>query len=115
MLGVTKTFALIGLCAGALAGCADLVNNRPLYGGVPFKAKAKAVDKKADRAVFSVAVSDATRSLEGARLAAHHEGVRYCIENYGTSKIAWQADPLNADDAVPLAGGDAVYGGTCTP
>ena len=115
MLGVTKTFALIGLCAGALAGCADLVNNRPLYGGVPFKAKAKAVDKKADRAVFTVAVSDATRSLEGARLAAHHEGVRYCIENYGTSKIDWPIDLDNPEVPLPRDGDNALLRGTCNP
>ncbi|MEK0163000.1 hypothetical protein VXL85_12455 [Phaeobacter sp. JH60H1] len=113
--GVTKTMAVLAVCGGVLAGCDGIVNNRPTYAGVPFSAKSKAVNKKETLAVFTTTVSKASRSLEGARLAAHHESTRYCIENFGTSRIAWQVNPLDADIAVPLDGDTAVYGGTCTP
>ncbi|AUR03009.1 hypothetical protein PhaeoP72_01021 [Phaeobacter inhibens] len=113
--GVSKAMAILALCGGVLAGCDGIVNDRPTYAGVPFKAKAKAVNKKETLGVFTTAVSKAPRSLEGARLAAHHEGTRYCIENFGSSRIAWQINPLDTDVAVPLDGDTAVYGGTCTP
>ncbi|MFS4582714.1 hypothetical protein [Phaeobacter sp. C3_T13_0] len=113
--GVTKIMTVLALCGGLLAGCEGIVNDRPTYAGVPFKSKSKAVNKKETLAVFTVTVSKAPRSLEGARLAAHHEGTRYCIENFGSSRIDWQVNPLDADIAVPLDNDTAVYGGTCTP
>ncbi|WP_293573180.1 hypothetical protein [Phaeobacter sp.] len=112
---INKTLAALSVGILALAGCGDLTSNRPIYAGVPFKAKAKAVDKKDSLAPFTVTVNDATRSLEGARLAAHHEGTRYCVQAYGSSQITWAVNPLDADAAVPLVGADALYEGVCTP
>lgn len=111
---LTLPLACIGLVA--LAGCESVTgSNRPLYGGVPFKAKAKPVDKKANRALFAVTIKDAMRSEAGAREAADHAGTSYCISNYGSSKITWVADPADLDTPLTLQGGDAQFRGSCTP
>lgn len=99
-----------------LTGCEAVVGNkRPLYDGVPFKTSAKAVDKKVSRALFSVTVKDAGRSITGARQAAAHAGTRYCIENYGTSRIDWAVNPSDENAPLTLSGGDAIFQGTCNP
>ncbi|APG46442.1 hypothetical protein [Phaeobacter porticola] len=113
--GVTKIMTALALGGAILAGCGDIIKDRPTYAGVPFKAKSKAVNKKETLAKFTTTVSKATQSLDGARLAAHHDGTRYCIENFGSSRILWQSDPLDTDVGVPLDGDTAVYAGTCTP
>lgn len=111
-----KGLALAGVALMVLAGCESVTgSNRPLYGGVPFKAKAKPIDKKADRALFAVTIKDAMRSEAGAREAADHAGTSYCISNYGSSKITWVNDPANLDTALRLDGGDAQFQGSCTP
>lgn len=108
--------ALAGVALLVLASCGSVTgSNRPLYGGVPFKAKAKPIDKKADRALFAVTIKDAMRSEVGAREAADHAGTSYCISNYGSSKITWVNDPANLDMALRLDGRDAQFQGSCTP
>lgn len=100
----------------ALASCGTISSGkRDLYDGVPFKAKARAIDKKADRALFSVEIKDAQRSTAGARQAAAHAGTKYCIEYYGTSRIDWVADPADETAPLTLSGGDALFQGTCNP
>jgi len=113
-----KLLPLAGLLAAAvLAACGTSVTNknRTLYDGVPFKAKAKPVDKKADRAVFQIEIKGADRSVKGAREAAAHAGTTYCVVNYGTSKIVWVTDPADAEAQLTLTDGRATFQGTCTP
>lgn len=109
-------FALAAVATLMLAGCESVTgSNRPLYGGVPFKVKAKAVDKKANLALFAVTIKDAMRSEAGAREAADHAGTTYCIANYGSSKITWTVDPADTEVPLTLQDGDATFQGTCTP
>ncbi|KIC20967.1 hypothetical protein [Leisingera sp. ANG-Vp] len=103
------------LAAAALAACGSSTNNRPLYDGVPFKAKAKPVDKKTSRAVFQVEIKGADRSVKGAREAADHAGTTYCVTNYGSSNIAWVIDPADEEAQLTLTDGRATFQGTCTP
>ena len=113
----TKFFALsLTVVASLLSACGS-TNNRPTYDGVQFKTKAKAVDKKVSRADFVVEVQQASLSLEGARLAAHHAGVQYCIREagYGTSKIIWDVNPYDTEAQLNLVGGTAVFNGKCDP
>ncbi|WP_421053482.1 hypothetical protein [Leisingera sp. D0M16] len=104
------TAALVAAC-----GTSTTNRDRELYDGVPYKAKAKPVDKKTDPAVFYVEIKGADRSVKGAREAAAHAGTKYCVVNYGSSKIAWATDP--GDEAAPLTltDGRATFQGTCTP
>lgn len=67
--------------------------DRLLFDGQEFRTRANPVDKKVTLADFTVTVEDVSRSLDGAREAGRYQGTRYCIENYGTSKIAWAVGP----------------------
>jgi len=99
----------------ALAGCDSAKKKRPTYDGVPFKIKTKPVDKKVSRANFIVQVLDASQSLDGARLAAAHAGVSYCLSEagYGTSDITWDVNPRDPEAQLRLVDGTAVFQGTC--
>ncbi|MQY41097.1 hypothetical protein GG681_00435 [Epibacterium sp. SM1969] len=107
--------ATAAICATlVVAGCgAKAKDDRTRYDGIPFRASAKALNKKENLAEFRVAVKDALRSENGARAAAHHEGTAYCIANYGLSDINWRNDPLNLDSALVLDGKDAIFEGVC--
>ncbi|WP_323778723.1 hypothetical protein [Leisingera sp.] len=102
--------ALVSAC-----GSSTTNKNRELYDGVPFKAKAKPVDKKVNRADFSIEIKGADRSVTGARKAAAHAGTTYCVVNYGSSGIDWLVDPSDLDVQLTLTGGQAAFRGTCTP
>ncbi len=113
--GRISSLFLATLAATTLVACDKLnESKRTRFDGVPFVVSAKVVDKKVTRAVFDVTVKEAARSYTGARLAAAHEGTRYCIENYGTSVITWQNDPYDEGADLVIAGGNAVFRGTCS-
>ena len=105
------------LGAVALAGCDKAKNKRPTYAGVPFKITTKPVDKKVSRADFTVKVDEAALSLDGARQAAYHSGVTYCLNDggYGTSRIIWDVDPQDPESQLRLVDGAAVFQGKCDP
>lgn len=97
------------LCTALLGACQN--QKRVTYDGQLFRAKAKKVDKQRDS--FVVRVKDPGKSLLGARQAAHHTGVTYCIRTFGSSDIVWSVDPLDRDIAPSVVDGDLVYSGTC--
>lgn len=98
------------LVAALVAGCTDS-KNRIAYDGQFFRAKVSKVDKQRD--VFVVSVKDPGKSIEGARLAAHHEGTSYCIENYGTSAVIWNVDPLDEEGQLTITDDRLIYQGRC--
>ncbi len=94
---------------GALAACSGGAPKSYPFDGVHFNAKARAVNKKVTRSIFTVQVAQASRSFKGAREAGRYEATRYCIENYGTSDITWEIGPdspglVLADDTLTLKG-----------
>lgn len=120
-MSILKTYRIV-LPAACLAVAAlvsacgtSISSNRVLYDGVGFKAKAKPIDKKTSLAVFSVEIKGADRSEVGARAAALHGATKYCVINYGTSRIAWLVDPADEDTPLTLTDGRARFQGTCTP
>lgn len=115
MIGYVKFLAGVLTAAGLLAGCGGGKDTLPVFDGVQFRSSSSSVDKKISRALFEVEVKEAQASLEGAREAVRFEGTRYCIENYGTSKVDWQTDLDNAQVPLTLVKGTAVVRGTCTP
>ena len=111
---------LLGACAGLLAlpacgrGSASggmFSNNRQAYDGQYFRARLSA-DKEA-RELFSVRVNDAAKSLVGAREAGRHEAVKYCIQQYGQSRINWTTGPDVEDGALVFEDGDLILAGEC--
>jgi hypothetical protein len=96
MMRILRITGLL-LCASIVAGCEDPAS-RILFEGQTFRAKASKVEKQRD--VFEVSVRGVSKSPAGARQAAYHEGVSYCLAAFGSSEIAWVQDPLNTE--VPL-------------
>lgn len=108
------TFALL-LSATALAGCGDGVrqsfrtkDRQIAFEGNYYKAKANKVSRDV-RDHFTVDVARANQGLAGAKQAGAHEAKRYCIEEFGTSKINWIVGPdteslFPVDDKLKLEG-----------
>lgn len=115
MLIKHPVFILAAVCL-ALAACSS-EDSRTRYDGVPFQVKYKAVNKKVSRKDFIVEVRDPQLSETGARAAAHHNGVTYCLTDagYGTSDILWENDPLDEEVALVIEGNSAIFRGKCNP
>lgn len=87
-----------------------LASKRVAFDGVSFLGSARAPDSS-DRHAFVATVGPASRSMAGARAAVHHQGVRYCILNFGVSDIDWQVSP--EAEVLPMEGDRIVLPGRC--
>jgi hypothetical protein len=67
------------------------------------------------RQEFSVSARPVSAGSEGALLAAEHEAKRYCILNYGSSRIAWTVGPDTTGTALPVDGDTLTLSGACDP
>lgn len=106
--------------AGAAAIAAALVLSacqqdeyRQSFDGVYFRTKTKSVND--NRLQFAATVQKAAQSLEGAREAAAYDATKYCIANYGTSRILWAVGPDAPADQLRLVDGDLTLTGECNP
>ncbi|WP_372887850.1 hypothetical protein [Shimia sp.] len=100
----------------AVAGCGSFSltgksRSDTTYEGVRFKSRAHRVED--DRSHFRVEVRRATQSLDGAKASGHHAGTRYCIEQYGSSKIDWISGPYQENESLILDGDTLVMEGIC--
>lgn len=102
--------ALVGALCGALVACTEK-EDRILFEGIYFRAKAGPVDKKTSLQDFEVTVKKANQSLEGAREAGRYEGTRYCVQTFGSSKITWTRGP--DDEGLTLNDDKLILRGTC--
>lgn len=115
----TSSYVTFGLCATlaltAMSGCSRLKKDDGLrFDGERMRISAKRVDKD-DRSFFTVTAGPVSRSLEGAKGAAHYGGTEYCIENFGTSTIKWDFDPLSEEAATQVNRDSLVLKGQCRP
>lgn len=109
-----KSIALIAAAGLALTACTS-ADERVRYDGIPFQVKFKPANKKVSRKDFIVEVKEPQQSVKGARAAAHHGGVTYCLAEagYGTSDIIWENDPLDEEVPLVIDGKSAVFRGKC--
>lgn len=105
----------LALLLVAVAGCSGRNRNDIAFDGVVFRAKTAAIDKKVSRADFQTTIRDAGLSLDGAREAARYEGTKYCVTNYGTSKIDWAVGPDTDPGRLTAVDGDITFQGRCDP
>ena len=91
---------VLSACGGGLGNTFRSKKEKVTFEGYQFKAKSKQVSKE-QRQHFEVVVSRANQSLTGARQAGAHEAVRYCIKEYGTSKMDWVIGP-EAENIIPV-------------
>lgn len=98
--------------ATALTACTPR-DERVLFDGIFFRAKASKVDD--DRSRFAATVFNAVQAIESAREAGRYEGTKYCIANYGTSRIEWALGPDDPEEQLQIQDGDLFLQGQCTP
>ncbi len=96
-----------------LTACAGQRERQVAFDGHVFKAKASAVDKAVSRADFTATVSGVSKSLEGAREAGRYEGTKYCIVNYGSSRINWAVGPDTAPAQLRVVDDSLTFAGRC--
>jgi len=101
------------LAALGLLGCGQGSDEQVLFDGQAFRGSASADSDDPRR--FTAEVSPVSASLEGARAAAEYEGIKYCVRQYGTSRIAWTIGPDAEAAALPLANDRLTLTGACRP
>ncbi len=112
---MNKHISALGLIAALaiVASCGRGSNDQVLFDGHAFRTKAKVVDKKVTLADFTVTVDGASVSLNGAREAGRFEGTKYCIANYGSSKIDWKVGPDTDPKNLRIVDDTLTFAGTC--
>ncbi|MEM1005110.1 MAG: hypothetical protein AAF496_14935 [Pseudomonadota bacterium] len=105
--------ALFALSLVAACGLIRPSEDKILFDGKSFRAKAKSVDKKQDPLNFTVVINNASSSLNGAREAGRYEGTRFCVQNFGSSRIAWTVGPDTEPDQLRISDDKLTLAGTC--
>ncbi|ASM72668.1 MULTISPECIES: hypothetical protein [Roseobacteraceae] len=101
---------LLLVVALAVAACTER-DKGIAFDGHYYRAKTKKVDD--DRAQFQSEIRPVSQSLTGAREAGRHAGTKYCIENFGTSNIAWTRGPDGEDGALSVNNDTLLLQGKC--
>ncbi len=103
---------LLLVTAVAVAGCGPKNEERVLFNGIYYKTKSDTTNKE-DRKQFQSVVRRPEQDIRGALEAGRHEGQRYCLKNFGTSKIEWTRGPDDPGAALYVDGSRLVLTGTC--
>ena len=111
--GLARGAAAAALCLLALAGCNADKDNQTLFDGQQFRTKAKPADRKVTLAAFTVDVKNVSKSLKGARAAGEYAGIRYCVVNYGSSRIDWEVGPETDPETLVIEKDSLTFRGTC--
>ncbi len=106
-----RSLILLTCAALALTAC-NKRKDAVLFEGLYFPAKTQRVSKEA-RDHFTVSVKDANQNLNAAREAGRYEGIKYCINEYGTSKIDWAVGP-ETETIIPVDS-EIQFQGVCNP
>lgn len=110
--GRTALVAAVAAVAMLAASGCSRKSERLLFNGNYYPVKARAADK-ADRTLFTVSVRRADQGLAGAREAGRHGAKEYCLQNFGTSEIAWSVGPDAPDAALTGGGSGVALSGKC--
>ncbi|WP_051927433.1 hypothetical protein [Ruegeria halocynthiae] len=105
--------ALVALSIVAGCGTVTSSSDRVNFDGQSFRAKAKVVDKKVSRTDFTVVVKGVSASLDGAREAGRYEGIKFCIANFGSSRIVWKVGPDTEPKNLRISDDKLTFAGTC--
>jgi len=105
--------ALVVLLIVSACGIVTPSADRVTFDGKAFRAKAKQVDKKASPTEFTVVVNGVSASLDGAREAGRYEGIKFCISNFGSSRINWKVGPDTEPQNLRISDDKLTFAGTC--
>jgi len=116
-LANVSRLVVIGLCAATLvlSACGRREDKLIPFDGFLYRAKAGPVDKKVSRADFTATVWNVSQSLTGARQAGRHEGTKYCIAQYGSSKVRWSVGPDTPVENLRIVDDQLTFSGRCDP
>ena len=78
-----------------------------------FQYNTRVKSERKTREDFIVTARPVSNSLLGAREAARHQAISYCIEQYGSSAIDWVVGPDSPDEELPIDGDTLTLQGTC--
>jgi hypothetical protein len=112
----TKKLAVgVGIAGLLLASACSQVSSsdRVLFDGKSFRAKAKPVNKRVSPTEFTITVSGVSASLDGAREAGRFEGTKYCVQNFGSSRIAWNVGPDTEPQKLRIENDKLTFAGAC--
>ena len=100
------------VCLAVLAGCGKTSNKEKLlFDGYTFKTSIK--DVKEDPQMFDVTVKGANQSRTAAEDAGRYEATRYCVVNYGNSKLEWLVVKETSDGEVKVEQDTLLLRGRC--
>ena len=103
--------AAVAACGAVGGGGVGQRGNTVEIDGVQFRGNADSSRESRQR--FVASVGGASESLEGAVEAARLQGIRHCIEFFGTSDIAWDVGPDTPRDALIVENDTLTFVGTC--
>lgn len=102
--------ALIITCALGLTACGEAwQDNRMPFGGIYWSSSLDVAKETPED--FSIVVKDATQDRDAAKEAGRFEGIKYCVEFFGSSDIDWGQGP---DQRLNIVKGDLYLNGSCT-
>ena len=101
---------IAALSLALLAGCKSR-RDRIAFDGQLFRSNASKVD--GDRQQIAVSVRPVSASFQGALEAGRYEATRYCIENYGNSRVDWLVGPDQEPGTYRIEDDTLVLRGTC--
>ena len=104
---------VLALASVSACGLIRPSEDRILFDGKAFRTKAKAVDKKNSPADFTIVVKGVSASLDGAREAGRHEGTKFCVQNFGSSRINWKVGPDTEPQQLTISDDQLTCAGTC--
>lgn len=105
---IVRYVMIIGL--GTLMACGpdeDTIR----FDGEVFSSRLKS--ERGDRAAFTVTSRPVSSSPEGAREAARYEAISYCVNEYGSSAIAWVVGPDSEADQISVVNDTLTFAGRC--
>ncbi|MCP4820539.1 MAG: hypothetical protein GY883_15205 [Shimia sp.] len=109
---MARTLILMTCAALALTACNRKKDDQFAFNGIYFNSKADKVSKE-ERDHFVSVVKGANQDLEAAREAGRYAATRYCIAEYGTSRMEWVIGPEN-ENVVPVDD-TLTFEGYCRP
>lgn len=104
----------VAAIALSVAGCGRLgfQQSGPEFDDRRFRGSAK-TESRGDRQSFVSTASPVSASLDGARAKAAFEGVRHCIQYFGTSDIDWSIGPDTPPEALTIENDRLTFAGRC--
>lgn len=107
------TAVLAALLLVSACGEAPSRSTRVAFDGQYFRAKVKPVNKKTAPAEFTVTVNDVSASIDGAREAGRYEATKFCIQNFGSSRIKWKLGPDTEPQNLRIENDKLTFAGSC--